>query len=64
MTILVLLSRWALSNRHQLQQCKSDLEFKLHQRKYLSFLSAGMVNEAVTYAKVFGQFSTTHKKGE
>ncbi len=52
-----------MANHEQLQHHKSNLEFKLHQRKYLSLLSAGMINEAVAYAKVFSQFSSTHKKG-
>ena len=56
--------RWSICHREELLHHGSVLEFKLRQRHYLSLLSIGKINEAVSYAKVFGQFSLCHSKGE
>ena len=52
-----------MSHRAELLQNNSGLEFKLKKRKYLILLSNGEVNEAINYAKVFGEFSSIHNKG-
>lgn len=56
--------RWVEGHREELLRHGSTLEFKLKQRKYLLLLSLGQINEALTYAKVLGEFSPLHNKGE
>lgn len=63
-TINYLYYRWVEGHREELLRHGSTLEFKLKQRKYLLLLSLGQINEALTYAKVLGEFSPLHNKGE
>ena len=41
----------------------SPLEFKLHRLKFVTLLDSGMLQEALQYSKLFGQFANKHKKG-
>ena len=41
----------------------SSLEFKLHRLKFVTLVDGGMLQEALQYSKLFGQFANKHKKG-
>ena len=62
--LIIYYYRWVEGHREELLRHGSTLEFKLKQRKYLLLLSLGQINEALTYAKVLGEFSPLHNKGE
>lgn len=56
-------SRWTLCHRDALLLHYSDLEFRLHQLKFLSLLSSGRTPEALAYSKSLGHFIPRHSKG-
>jgi len=56
-------NRWAINHRDALLLHCSDLEFRLHQLKFLSLLTAGKAHEALNYSKSLGQFAPRHNKG-
>ena len=62
--IIVVSSRWVDAHQGQLARHGSSLEFKLHQRKFLSLVETCQITQAVAYAKVLGQFTPRHIKGE
>ena len=62
--IVFVSSRWVDTHQGQLARHGSSLEFKLHQRKFLSLVVTGQTVKAVAYAKVLGQFTPRHIKGE
>lgn len=54
---------WAMKRRHQLAEEKSQLEFKLHQLKFLSIINSGrdFQMEALQYSKNFQSFAVDHR---
>ena len=66
--VTVLLERfpcysWVEVHREELTKMNSSLEFKLHRLKFVTLLDTGMLQEALQYSKLFGQFANKHKKG-
>jgi len=57
--------RWAETNREQLQQHNSSLEFKLHRLRFIEYVERGACGQAdaVQYAKNFAPFAAAHSKG-
>lgn len=57
--------RWAETNRDQLRQHNSSLEFKLHRLRFIEFIERGPCgqSDAVQYAKNFAPFAAAHSKG-
>ena len=57
--------RWAETNRDQLRQHNSSLEFKLHRLRFIEFIERGACGQtdAVQYAKNFAPFAAAHSKG-
>jgi len=57
--------RWAESNRDQLRQHNSSLEFKLHRLRFIEYVERGACgqSDAVQYAKNFAPFAAAHSKG-
>jgi len=47
----------------ELSKMNTSLEFKLHRLKFVGLLDQGMLQEALHYSKLFGQFAGQHKKG-
>ena len=60
-----LIDRWSESNREQLQQHNSSLEFKLHRLRFIEYVERGVCaqSDAVQYAKNFAPFAAAHSKG-
>ena len=54
---------WVEVHREELTKMNSSLEFKLHRLKFVTLLDSGMLQEALQYSKLFGQFANKHKKG-
>ena len=55
---------WVEVHREELIKMNSSLEFKLHRLKFVTLLDSGMLQEALQYSKLFGQFANKHKKGD
>jgi len=57
--------RWAETNRDQLRQHNSSLEFKLHRLRFIEYVERGACgqSDAVQYAKNFAPFAAAHSKG-
>jgi len=57
--------RWAETNREQLRQHNSSLEFKLHRLRFIEYVERGTCgqSDAVQYAKNFAPFAAAHSKG-
>ena len=57
--------RWAETNREQLRQHNSSLEFKLHRLRFIEYVERGACGQAdaVQYAKNFAPFAAAHSKG-
>ena len=57
--------RWAETNREQLRQHESSLEFKLHRLRFIEYVERGACgqSDAVQYAKNFAPFAAAHSKG-
>lgn len=51
---------WVLCHRDALNLHCSNLEFLLHQLKFLSLLNSGKIAESLSYAKTLGQFAPRH----
>jgi len=57
--------RWAETNRDELRQHNSSLEFKLHRLRFIEYIERGACgqSDAVQYAKNFAPFAAAHSKG-
>lgn len=62
-TIRVFCYSWVDVHKEELSKMNSPLEFKLHRLKFVTLLDSGMLQEALQYSKLFGQFANKHKKG-
>ena len=54
---------WVEAHKMELSKMNTSLEFKLHRLKFIGLLDQGMLQEALQYSKLFGQFASHHKKG-
>jgi len=61
----MMVTRWAETNRDQLRQHNSSLEFKLHRLRFIEYIERGACgqSDAVQYAKNFAPFAAAHSKG-
>ncbi|XP_065882937.1 E3 ubiquitin-protein transferase RMND5B-like [Dysidea avara] len=53
---------WVEAHKMELSKMNTSLEFKLHRLKFIGLLDQGMLQEALQYSKLFGQFASHHKK--
>ena len=57
-------SKWVVCHRDPPNLHCSNLEFLLHQLKFLSLLHSGKITESLAYAKILGQFAPRHTDGK
>ena len=62
-TNIMYCNRWSVVHRCELAKQGSCLEFKLRKLKFIVLVSGGHTEEALAYAKVFGQFAPCHLTG-